>query len=603
MNEFSAIIEKTLSGIHDIREPLIKVSSETEPMFINLGNELQDIFSDSENLTSLTRETAGLIDGDENNNILANIGDFSRNSVSRLDTCREDVTNILPKVETCTKNLKRLRDMCPVIRTIAKKLNIVALNISMESSRGKTREEMFTFFVKEIKVLAQKVQEISVKIREDSDTARSQQIYDLQNISERRNLLNDLADNARRKIADNVLNIEDLIKMALKVMKSAETHSKKISDLVGDIVIAIQFHDIVRQQIEHVIEILDEVPDFFTKENEPENLDEQTKASIFKTYSILFLQVEQINQVIKEINEAYKKIKRSLNDIGSEVESLVSGVTGLDINSGNSDSNQNPFSMLLSGLDQLNGIMGNSREIADLIEHNLKQSADTAAGLANHLAEMEDISMDLHIKAINALIMSKRLGSDGKTLSVLAEDVTEVSMDSNKFVLAVVDILKAIGGLSSSMSCLSSVSEDETDNGKDRISLTEGIGIISDVYAEFINKSEKSAESSRELKDKITGLESGLNFLHEMEEILKSQLIGINKLMEEIRPYIPEESDINDNLDHLRSRYTMEIERGVHNKVFNETQSDGDNIDFFNEGNEEQADNNEDYLGDNIELF
>jgi hypothetical protein len=37
-------------------------------------------------------------------------------------------------------------------------------------------------------------------------------------------------------------------------MRSAEVHSQKISSLVGDVVVAIQFHDIARQQIEHIVQ-------------------------------------------------------------------------------------------------------------------------------------------------------------------------------------------------------------------------------------------------------------------------------------------------------------------------------------------------------------
>ena len=217
--------------------------------------------------------------------------------------------------------------------------------------------------------------------------------------------------------------------------------------MVGEVVVAIQFHDISRQQIEHIVQTLDEIRTFFSKGKSGEYIYDETQGdSLAKAYAVLSLQVEQMNQVIKEINSAHKKIKKSFNDIGNEVDVLVDEMMGLSKNTDNSYYEETPFEQLISGLNQLDHILTQGKDMAGMIDHNLRRSAEIAENLASHLTQMEDISMDLHIKAINALIMSKRLGTEGKTLSVLAEDVTEVSTDSNEFVFDVVDILKAIRG-------------------------------------------------------------------------------------------------------------------------------------------------------------
>ncbi len=606
MNEISRIIQETLIRISELETPLVEVSTESEPQFVNLGNSLQDIYSGAEGLTELSRETAMLIDGESNDNILSNIGDFSRSSLSRLNASKEDVSNILPKVETCSVNLKRLYDMCPVIRTIAKKLNIVALHISMESSRSRECEEMFNFFVEEIKQLAGKVHEISVKIRDDSEKAKTSQIADFSSIAERKEILNSLADNAHRSVEDNVHHMEGLIKLALKTMRRAEIHSKKISSLVGEVVVAIQFHDIVRQQIEHVVETLKEVSSFFIEDTDGESIsNENQTVSLAKAYSILSLQAEQINQVTREIHDAHNKIQRSFHEIGNEVESLVNGMIDLSENTDGTQYTGNPFEQLISGLNQLDKIISQGREMAGMIDRNLRQSAASAENLAGHLTEMEDIGMDLHIKAINALIMSKRLGAEGKTLSVLAEDVTAVSLDSNDFVLDVVEILKAIGELTANLKHLSEEKDDHLhDDEMHKDNLSNSVDMISAVYNDFMQKSSLSVEQSKLLRAKIFHLESELEFLRSMEDTLSSQRKNINKIIEKITPYIPEDSITGSDLEHLSERYTMEIERGIHNKALkkdsasSESQKDADS-----ENINAPENNEEDYLGDNIDLF
>lgn len=600
MDGISEIIQKTLTKISELKAPLLSVSTESEPQFINIGNNLQEIFSSAEGLTNISRETAMLIDGESNENILGNIGDFSRTSLSKLNACREDVTNVLPKVETCSSNLKRLYDMCPVIKTIAKKLNIVALHISMESSRSKECEDMFNFFVQEIRQLANKVHGISFKIRDDSEKAKKNQIADFSSITDRKDKLNSLADNAHRSVEDNVHYMEKLIQVALKTMRRAEVHSKKIYNQVAEVVVAIQFHDIARQQIEHVVKTLEEIRSFFNENtsDEPNSNGNQLK-SLAKTYLVLSLQVEQLNQVTKEIHDAYKKIQRSFHEIGTEVDVLVKGMIGLSENTDSTRYSGNPFEQLISGLAQLNKIITQGKEMARMINSNLKSSAKTAKDLASHLIEMEDISMDLHIKAINALIMSKRLGQEGKTLSILAEDVTEVSLDSNEFVLDVVEILKVIEGLAANLSCLS-IEEgnllDEKSAHQDNLS--NSIDILSDVYDDFLQKSAQSVEESKMLRNKIFQLESELEFLAKMENSLSVQQDSLNGIIKNITPFITKESIESNDLEHLNKRYTMEIERGVHSRALKKEISAA----VFDNNNGKNKDE-EDNLGENIDIF
>jgi methyl-accepting chemotaxis protein len=602
MVEISGIIVNTLEKISELKVPLGKVSLESEPVFLNLGNSLQEIFTGAENLAELTKETARLVDGESNDNILGNIGEFSRKSIRRLHACREDVSKVLPKVEVCSNNLKRLHDMSPVIGTIAKKLNIVALHISMETSRSKECEEMFNFFVKEIRILSDKVHNISKKIRDDSERAKSRQIADFTSITDKKDRLSSLADSAKGSVEDNINHIENLVTMALQALRLSEIHSQKISNLANEIVVALQFHDISRQQIEHIVKSLEDIRIFFDECGSQENcLNGDSSKSLAKAYTVLSLQAEQINQVKKEINNAYIKTKISFNEIGNEVDALVNEMIDLSHNTDNSD-NTNPFQQLISGLLKLENIMGQGKEMAEVIDQALKESAGTAKSLGEHLTQMEDISMDLHIKAINALIMSKRLGSEGKTLSVLAEDVTEVSLDSNEFVLDVVEILKAIGGLATNMSCLSN-SEVNYINDSTSEENSIGINMLTTVYDDFIKKTTYSFEQSKGLKNKIHCLESDLEFLKEMESSLTVHEKTISKIMEEIRPLLHEKHQTKKELEYLRERYTMEIERGIHNRVLK-----GENI-------QEKASNKktektilpenekENSLGDNIELF
>lgn len=606
MSELSEIINSTLTKTPNITTLLEKISIESEHEFIKLGNNLQKIYSDAKGLTELTREIAMLLDGSSNDNMLGNIGMFTKESLSRLHACQEDVVNILPKVEKYSTNTKRLHDMCPIIKNIAKKLNTVALHIAIESSRNNECEEMFSFFVQEIRQLADKVNAISVKIWEDARKAKSGQISDFTVFEEKKDRLNTIAERAYHSVEDNISEIENLVKISLNTMKNAEIHSKKIYSLVGEIVVALQFHDITRQQIEHVMQSLEEIGPLLKPERYNESaLPENQGSNLAKAYSLLSLQAEQINQVIKEINSSHKNIQQSFIDIDNEIQSLVNEMIDLCQNTENPGGDINPFQNLTTGLNHLDKIMLQGKEIAEMIDYNLRQSAETAQHMAGQLNQMNDISTELHIKAINALIMSKRLGSNGKTLSVLAEDVTEVSLESNEFVLDVVEILKAIEELSTNLSDVSNQDEAAIDNNNPlETKHSSGIDMISDVYTDYLAKSKLSIERSKDIKNKIGILDSDINFFNKIESSLTSQKEAINQMMESLSPFISEESLASGELEHLRNRYTMEIERGIHKKALGKDKSQKyDTGDSQREKTDSIEEDEAGYIADNVELF
>lgn len=605
MTELPAIIDNSLAKTQNVIGLLEKISIENEPIFLKLGKNLQAIFSDAKNLTALTRETALLLDGSSNDNILGNIGMFTKTSLTRLQTCQEDVVHVLPKVEKYTTNLKRLHNICPMIKNIAKKLNIVARHIAIESSRNRECEEMFSFFVNEIRQLADRVKAISIRIWEDSENANLSQISDFSNFEVKKDRLNALADSAHHSVEDNVHEIENLVKISLNAIQGAEKHSKNLYTLVGEIVVAIQFHDITRQQIEHIVQSLGEIKPILNTDRFSESaLSENQDNTLAKAYSIWALQAEQINQVIKEINSSYNKIRQSFIEIDNEIQNLVNEMIDLCQNTGNSGININPFQQLTSGLYQLDKIMTQAKEMAEMIDYNLKQSAETAQSMAGQLTQMNDISNDLHIKAINALIMSKRLGSNGKTLSVLAEDVTEVSLESNEFVLDVVEILKAIEELSANSSNITvqdEVSTKDTPSGIPKLSAND---MISAVYADYLAKSKLSVEKSKDLKNKIVLLEADIEFLNKIENSLICQKEEIYKMMESISPFITKENLTYDEMEHLGNRYTMEIERGIHNKILGKDISPKNDICGSDSKISNSVEEDKDgYIADNVELF
>ena len=579
-----------------LREPLESIANESEAKFISLGNDLQSMYSETEGIALLSLEIANLIRGKSNGNALSEIGEYSNRSMQGLDLCRAQISEILPDVQSCLSYSKRLHDMCPIIMRIAKNLNMAAMNISIESSRHDKSDDTFNIFVKDIKGLAQKINNIACSMKNDSEILSANQRDDFNLLLERRDKMSRIADEARDMVSSNIEQIENLLGKAIQVLLSSESHSRRLSDLVGNVVVSIQFHDITRQQIDHVIHALHDMEDVLKCENNDLDNPEEGDASFAKARSILSIQISQVEEIISEISEAHDKINHSFEEIIKEIDTLVGDTLSFQKGSMTGGLNKGQFNILISGLEKLDMVMIQGKELGQDIEEIIKESSSSASTISNYLGLMEDISMDLHIKAINALIMSRQLGGNGVTLGVLAQDVREISKGSNELVVEIMNILRSIDGLAKRLGCVSS-GNGHQEKGEKHEGTTFRIGVenIDLIYDEFLEKTGGFIRRSGDLKERLSYIKSHLDFFDVMKGNLNRTL---NEMENSIKKYdriswrkglwIPE-------ADKIKERYTMRIERKVHQKAVDNAAVDLSKI------IEDEWDNNE--FGNNVKFF
>jgi len=595
-NELLINISMWISGL---KRPLESISYNSESRFVKLGQDLQSVYADAERLEKLAVETTGMISGDGDDKLLSNISELAKGALVRIESSRADVSELFPRFKSCQDQMKRLKERCPGIVKIAKTLNMVALNISTESSRTEECVEMFGIFVKEIRELAKKVGEISRRIKEDSEDSSVVQEHDFSGILDRGNELNKTAEKAREMVSENIRGIDNVMNLSLQSFQRSEAHSQRISGLVGDVVVAIQFHDIVRQQIEHVMEAFQDVEYTVNEKGNVISGGNGEDASILlgKAHGILRLQALQLEQIISEIRDAHRKITVAFEEIGSEIETLVSDVSQMSSVRDEGDRQDSALALLLAGFGRLEKIIENSDELIGEIDDVMKHTKASASNLSDYLSLIEEVSMELHIKSINALIMSKSLGRNGITLSVLAQYVTEVSKGSDEFVREVIEIIKAIDASAHDLNIASLKSDEGTDyKHGTRASLKDGINRISGSYERFLKNVDLSHDQSMRLKKKISDVGSGLAFMTEMKDNLDGCLKDIKIFVEKLRPFSFKDQKTIEDLSRVQSRYTMESERGIHRRsIGSDDRTQGETI--------KETQDSDTELGDNVELF
>lgn len=567
---FTLQMNKVRDQIFGMKAPLNSLLKDVEPKFIKLGKDLQSVYTITNDLTKLTIETAKEIGGQSDENFLGQIESLASRSLNELKDCQSDISLYVPNIQNGSKHLEQLQSMSSVIKKISKSLNIVAMNIGVESSRSRECEEMFSMFAQEIRRLAKKIHEISLNIYNDSAKARSSQLDTLDDISDRQTRLEVLADTADKTVQESIQKIQRLISLSLASLKTAEEHAKAISHRIAEIVEAIQFQDIARQQLEHVTSALKDAEEICRKSCSSDDSNPGRLEQMVHIHSILDLQAAHISQVISQLDDVQSKVMKAFKGVGYEVEMLLNSGLDLEMENSAEEGFDEKFMALQSALERLNQLIGQGHGLGEQIEKTMRQSSEIVSRLSAHLDQVEDISMELHIKAINAVVMSKRLGGQGRTLEVLAQEVTEVSKESNDFVSEVVETLKAISEFAKVLSDCSWRREDKNniDDVGSGMSLALGIDRISNVYGKLQKDASTTLEWSQRLHKIISRIDSDLTFLSD----LKQRLLGLSGQIENAIRTLKQlinhsESDLGVDISLATQRYTMESERDVYRQV------------------------------------
>ena len=210
------------------------------------ANESMHLFGDGEmNLDTVLKTTDTMLEGF--------VSDVMKSSEMALQ-----IATIMDEVERSTK---AITGMIGEIEFIADQTRLLALNAAIEAARAGEHGRGFAVVADEVTKLAnrsgQAASSINTMVKDvQHSTSRAMQtVESLASVDLSKTLsIKHRLDQMTRKLADrnNTLN---------SAVMNSKSHSDELAKDVGQIIMSLQFQDITRQKLEHVIEPLTEVRD------------------------------------------------------------------------------------------------------------------------------------------------------------------------------------------------------------------------------------------------------------------------------------------------------------------------------------------------------
>ncbi len=600
----NAVFTSANLTLEAINSALERILADADPRFTKICSDAQDLYNDTEFLRNHINHSLELIDLNNElspfNQIDALSGmtldAFHKTGISIRDSIKA-VSSLKDEIETLAKLIQSFKDS-------SNYLKIIRSNISMESVRTEKSRLLFATLAKEIQELTTNINNIAAEMAEDLENALEKQHAAEVEIGGGIDKIFSLHELASEQISNAAQQAGDMVNISNEKTQLASKCFTNIAKNTSNVVIALQLHDIFRQQLEHVIEAGQEIQSRLTSEH-------KDKKQLAYAYKVTLLQAAQVSRVYDDVAKAYDDITESFNSIGNCLSKLSDQEESEKIvhNHHNSD----VFFNLIDTLNHFNDYITTALSLSSRTSETIEMLRQTTNTLTSYIRQIRKISRELSIKALNAIVLTEKLGNDGKTLAVLTEEVYSNAGRAQKKGDEVTKVLSEITALSENLSDKNIDSNLKESTNK----LQDAISLMDKNYKEFSEASQLTKNKVAEIRTRTTNTVNFLDFINTLLSMLQEQKDAFNSFLEDLKPYADcGDSETHNEIENLQSSYTMEQERQIHiQAISGNTQNntaaadDSDNIELFTDDDQQEqlqptaANNDDEEFDDNIELF
>jgi methyl-accepting chemotaxis protein len=403
------------------------------------------------------------------------------------------------------------------------------------------------------------------------------------------------------EVRTSLESLEDRHRRAIEASLHQAAEYKELSAAIEDLITAIQFHDITRQQIEHVAEALTRIRAGFP---------EGHSAAPPKARAVLTLQSSQLANAEQIFASSVGRVERDLDSIGGRVREMAkAGKTLLGL----SADEQGCFLLQMEdhfkAISKIAGICAGAETETQVTLAELK---GTVARIQEAVAKIREIEMCIRRIAINATIRAVQLGDAGTALNVIADVMQRLALDSSGITDEVAGTLDAIVAAANRLSIGSGWRPAGEQSQPDEV-LSEMNTTILELHSasasSFAHLNHITALCSR-LSEDIQSVRAGFSSGRLLSEGIDRARVALEEIGGPPWTPVAGESDgtVERHLEGFAAHYTMQTERDVHESVAIGTRvgAGGPNERIAERiapaGGSNSVMDEED-LGDNVELF
>lgn len=532
-----------------------------EGEFLALGASLQEFTRTVSRLTAQASEIAELTSGEE---IDQGVGELT----AELDHMRGIVargseSQSLQELDAIIDVSRQLNALTQDFRRIIKKLQMLGISTRIESARLGSLGRGFTTLADDVDKLAQNIVTHSAQIIQ-----KSLFLNDLvSSVRERTNAIlaaqQECSTDIFICIEDNLHSLVDVARKSEQVSAGLPDKARDISREIGEIVSSLQFHDIVRQQVEHVVEALEEGLRLLAPYQAAERLDKDGEDVVGWLADVCALQASQVQNASETLSTAVERLRGHMRGIARHAAEL--GRSLAETVSAGSDGG-NSLDRIEQSIARAMGSMREYAEQGEAVGAIMNNVASTISEMSSFVSDIEDVGAEIELIALNASVKAAHTGEEGKALGVLAQSIQHLSVEARNQTEAVSSVLMRIAQSSEALL-------QNADKHLDNSQVDVMIGRLGDLTNRLRRVRDQVDTGLAGIGSLVEGLAGdigetveGIAFHHDMARGLDEARERLTQAGQEARRIVPGGEDVrrSERLTAMLDRYTMDAERIIH---------------------------------------
>lgn len=577
-----------------LSDRLTPLHRDSEEKFLSIGSCLQDFTVRSRGLSEMSMSASSLTSGDEIGASINGLRVQLDKMTQYLDASEKESHNSIKKLQHILGIVEGFDRICDGFTQIAHTLQFLSISILAESARLGNKEAGFGIFSDSVKKLAKLINAKSIDILHNSQSLTALVNDALSRTRELLNLQHGSAVNMLRSAQTSLESLTGLNNKSADVSKRIAARSSEIYQNIGEVVTSMQFHDITRQEMEHVGKALEDIRerlDGVVQSNGRISDDRQREYAGW----IGEVSENQMTQLLRtkcELVDAVDCAIENLRRISGNVKTMVGETQEL------SGSTHQSGSSLMSQVED--GITAVIQSLGENARRSREISASVGSavnGMTEFAKEIEEISEEIKLIAFNAMVKAKHTGQEGATLGVLADGIQRLAVDARSHTAVVLEKLRAIA---CEVEVFHASADDSGTEAGGMVKTFEGLlSSLHRINAEFANLLSRITENGRALGDEIELLANQTMFHKETAWTIDNITEGLNEIVNHSRSIAPFPMEYSECNNPEIPTYSCAADREQEEEQLEKSQvTTGVKMD---NGTHVKDDNNK--FGDGVELF
>ncbi|AAR34663.1 methyl-accepting chemotaxis protein [Geobacter sulfurreducens] len=578
------------SCLADAGDRLQQVTGSTEEEFLAVGARLHEFYSRAGDIERMTRGVAENVLGDEFGSDMKSLSAILDRIAAYLGQADSQTEQLTQTLRSVLELIDRVDTPLEGFRKIIKNLHMLSTAVKIESARLGEGAAGFNTLAEDVERLSVSIKEKSTRILGEKDSLGRVITDTLESISR---IEASQREDVRRIISETGENLGALSTLHARcsdVANNVATLSAEIADSIGEVVTSLQFHDITRQQIEHVKEALEDVVRHL------DNPGDNPQGDVAEAAEVCDLQLAQLLHSRDELVSAVERIILNLRDIVAKETRMSEETRGI---TGSADQTGHSFFARME--DEMASV---SRVLTD----NVRAKRDTASAMtlvvssvndiSAFVTDIEEIGTEIELIALNSQVKAANTGDGGAALGVLAESIQHLSVDARTRTgdvsVTLREVTEVTGRLVMEVDADVSSGTDEIE--RLLVELKRLLDSVESINSRLLGLLADMDSAVGSLSTDIEAATSGLSVHNTAGALLDEVATALEETLRDMRRAVPAATRRGNGgkLLDLAQRYTMHSERTVHHRVVGggtpavatgATASPGDG------------------LGDNVELF